>query len=165
MGLSQSVMKQFFLVSCSLLVAGILRAERQCGPSQSKVIDSEVRCVDQGGISIGIGDEEGAKVACMQSKVVQNRCGPDGRLTRLRAYTVWLDKLSQFERTCNASGGTFAYQDPTFVEPVDESYCLQAIPEVGSNMFEEPLCNFRSICPPVTVLCETSCTGRAVAQA
>ncbi len=157
-------MKRFFLVSCSILAAGILRAEGQCVPTQSKMIGSEVRCVDQGGISIGIGDEEGAKVACMQSKVVQNRCGPDGSITRLHAYTVWLDKLKQFERSCTAAGGTFAYQDPAFVEPQDESYCLQAIPEVGSNMFEEPLCNFRSVCPPVTVVCEHTCNEHTLAN-
>ena len=75
---------------------------------------------------------------------MQGLCGPDGRLTRLRAYTAWYNKLKQFQDSCAAQGGTFSYQDPSFAEPQNESYCLQAVPEVGSSMFEEPLCNYRS---------------------
>ena len=141
-----------------------LWAAERCAPSQTQVIESEARCIDEGGISIGIGDEEGAKVACMASKTVQNLCGPDGSLTRLHAYTSWFNKLKQFENSCAAEGGTFAFQDPNFVEPIDQTYCLQAIPEVASNMFEEPLCNFRSLCPAVTVVCERGCVEQRVAQ-
>ena len=65
----------------------------------------------------------------MTSKEVQGRCGPDGRLTRLHAYTQWFNKLKQFENHCAAEGGTFAYEDPNFAEPQDESFCLQAVPE------------------------------------
>jgi len=157
-------MKRLSIVVCTFLTAGLLQAESQCVPDQTKVIESEVRCVDQGGISIGIGEEEGAAVACLASKEVQNRCGPDGRLTRLRAYTSWFNNLKQFESSCTAQGGTFTYQDPSFLEPQDESYCLQAVPEVGSSMFEEPLCNFRSICPAVTVVCERTCPEHSVAK-
>jgi hypothetical protein len=157
-------MKRLSLMICAFLTAGILRAENQCVPDQTQVIESEVRCVDQGGINIGAGDADGAKGACMANKEVQNRCGPDGRLTRLRAYTTWFNKLKQFEDVCAADGGTFSYQDPNFVEPQDESYCLQAVPEVGSTMFEEPLCNFRSLCPAVTVVCERTCPEHTVSR-
>ena len=119
--------------------------------------------MDEGGISIGMGDEEGAKVACMESKAVQNLCGPDGRLTRLHAYESWMKTVKNFEDTCALHGGTFAYQDPNFVEPGDESFCRQAVPEVGSSMFEEPLCNFRSACPAVTVVCERTCPEPSIA--
>ena len=161
---AQSEMKRLIVLFCAFLTGSVLRAEGLCVPSQSAVIEEEARCVDDGGISIGIGEEEGAKVACMASKVVQNRCGPDGSLTRLRAYTTWFNKLKDFETVCAAKGGTFSYQDPAFVEPQDESYCLQAVPEVGSSMFEEPLCNFRSLCPAVTVVCDRPCPERSVAR-
>ena len=157
-------MKRFSLFFGMVLTSGSLWAGVQCVPDQTKVIETDVRCVDQGGISIGLGDEEGAKVACLESKEVQNRCGPDGRMTRLHAYEAWLKMLKQFENTCTAGGGTFSYQNPTFIEPQDESYCRQAVPEVGTSMFEEPLCNFRSTCPPVTVVCERSCPEPSVAM-
>jgi len=157
-------MKKVFLSLAAMLFTGALWAAERCEPKGSAVIDAQARCVDQGGISIGIADEEGAKVACMASKEVQGRCGPDGRLTRLHAYTLWFNKLKQFENRCAAEGGTFAYEDPNFAEPQDESFCLQAVPEVGSTMFEEPLCNFRSICPAVTVVCEKPCSEHTVAQ-
>jgi hypothetical protein len=147
----------------ALLTTGFLWADTQCAPSESKMIESEARCVNQAGISIGLSEEDGAKVACMQSKVVQNQCGPDGQLTRLHAYESWMSRVKNFEDSCTAQGGKFAYQDPNFVEPQDESFCNQAIPEVTSNMFEEPLCNFRSICPTVTVVCERTCPEHSVA--
>ncbi len=157
-------MKRIFLSLAAGLLSSSLWAAGQCLPSESAVIDAEVRCVPQGGISIGIGDEEGAKVACMASKEVQGRCGPDGQLTRLHAYTQWFNKLKKFESQCAAEGGTFSYQDPNFIEPADESFCLQAIPEVASNMFEEPLCNYRSLCPAVAVVCERPCVEHAIAK-
>src|SRR5262245_14690594 len=122
-------MKRFALLLGVVLAVGPAWAERMCVPDQTEVITSEARCVDQGGISIGLGEEEGAKVACMESRAVQNRCGPDGRLTRLHAYTNWYNKLKKFENACSADGGTFSYQDMNFVEPADETYCLQAVPE------------------------------------
>lgn len=157
-------MKRPFLLGIALLTAGPLWASGQCVPTQTTVIDAQAHCVDQGGISIGIGDEEGAKVACMASKEVQGRCGPDGRLTRLRAYTTWSNKLKKFEDSCSANGGTFSYQDANFAEPQDETFCAQAVPEVGSNMFEESLCNFHSVCPAVTVICERPCDEHTVAK-
>jgi len=157
-------MKRLFLILALPLFAGPVLAAGQCMAHESAVIDSQVRCVDQGGISIGISDEEGAKVACMESKEVQGRCGPDGRITRLHAFTVWYNKMKQFESSCAAEGGTFSYQDAGFIEPQDESFCLQAVPEIGSNMFEEPLCNFRSVCPAVTVVCERSCPEHSIAK-
>jgi hypothetical protein len=156
-------MKRTILTLMAVLLSGSAWAAEQCVPNKTGVIDSQVRCVADGGINIGI-DEEGAKVACMASKEVQGRCGPDGRLTRLHAYTTWFNKLKEFESSCTSQGGTFSYQDPNFIEPQDESYCLQAIPEVGSNMFEEPLCNFRSVCPAVTVVCEKPCPEHLVAR-
>ena len=157
-------MKRLYLILVLPLIAGPLYAAGQCMAHESVVIDSEARCVDQGGINIGISEEDGAKVACMANKEVQGRCGPDGRLTRLHAYTVWFNKMKQFEASCSSEGGTFSYLDPNFVEPADESYCLQAIPEIGSSMFEEPLCNFRSVCPAVTVVCERPCPEHSVAK-
>jgi hypothetical protein len=150
-------MKRSFILWAALLTPGLVRAETACVPNQTQVIQSQARCVDEGGISIGIGDEEGAKVACMESKAVQNRCGPDGSLTRLHAYETWIKMVKNFEDTCTLRGGTFSYQDPTFLEPGDESYCRQAVPEIGTSMFEEPLCNYRSTCPAVTVVCERTC--------
>ena len=115
------------------------------------------------GISIGLSEEEGAKVACMENKTVQGQCGQDGQITRLHAYESWLTSVKKFEDSCTARGGTFSFQDPNFIEPQDETYCQQAVPEVTSNMFEEPLCNFHSTCPSVTVVCERSCPEHSVA--
>lgn len=150
----------FSLLLSSLLPQSFLWAGGSCRAPENAVIDSEVRCVESGGINIGAGSEDGIKVACMESKQVQSQCGPDGRLTRLRAFTTWFNKLKQFEGECLSSGGSFSFHDPKFTEPQNESFCLQAQPEVGSNMFEEPLCNYRSVCPAITVTCEYACRGR-----
>jgi hypothetical protein len=160
----ERVMNKLSLVFGTLLTTGFLWADTQCVASQSQLIESEARCVNQDGISIGLSEEEGAKVACMESKIVQNRCGPDGQLTRLHAYESWMSHVKKFEDACTAQGGKFAFQDPNFVEPQNESFCDQAIPVVTSNMFEEPLCNFRSTCPAVKVICELTCPEHSVAS-
>src|SRR5438477_12845965 len=108
-------MKRLLPLFGVVLMTGLARAEKMCTPDQTGVIEAEARCVDEGGISIGLGDEDGAKVACMASKAVQNRCGPDGRLTRLHAYTNWYNHLKKFESSCTGSGGTFAFQNPILV--------------------------------------------------
>jgi hypothetical protein len=159
-----SVKKTLFLAVTALLSSGLWAAS-SCGSPESKVIDSEARCIDKGGISISADDDAGAKVACLENKEVQGRCGLDGRVARLHAYAAWLNKLKTFEDQCTKEGGTFSYKDPAFIEPADESFCEQAVPEVGSTMFEESLCTFRSSCPSVTVLCErSSCAERTVAS-
>lgn len=157
-------MKQSFFILAPVFIASSLWAAGQCLPHEATVIDSEARCVENGGISIGFNGEDGVKVACMEDKQVRGLCGPDGRITRLRAYTDWYNKLKHFQDSCTDQGGTFSFQDNAFVEPQNESYCLQAVPEVGSNMFEEPLCNYRSACPAVTVVCERRCSEPSVAS-
>jgi len=157
-------MKKGFIVLALILVTGPLWAAGQCVAHETTVIDSEARCVDNGGISIGFSGDDGVKVACMEDRHVRGLCGPDGSLTRLRAYTAWFNKLKQFQDSCAAQGGTFYYQDPSFAEPQNESYCLQAVPELGSSMFEEPLCNYRSLCPAVTVVCDRPCSEHSVAR-
>jgi hypothetical protein len=132
-------------------------ASGQCLPDEKALIESEVRCFSGAGLDIGYLADDGLKVACMENKQVQSACGPDGRLTRLHAYSAWFTNLKQFEAKCNESGGVFAYGDPNFSEPQNESFCLQAQPEVGTNMFEGSLCNYRSICPSVAVVCEHPC--------
>src|ERR1035438_1497884 len=122
-------MKRMGMIVAAVFLSRALWAQGQCAAHESAVIDSEVRCVDNGGISIGFTGEEGIKVACMQDKVVQGACGPDGRLTRLRAYSAWFNKLKKFENECATEGGVFAFKDAQFIEPQDESYCLQAVPD------------------------------------
>jgi len=136
-----------------------------CRPEQSSVISAEDRCMDSGGIDIGYFSGDGLKVACMKNKQVQGTCGPDGSLTRLHAYAAWMTKLKQFQDSCSDKGGSFAYENSAFQEPQDESYCLQAEPEVGANMFEDSLCNYHSVCPPVTVVCNFPCGGSDPAAA
>jgi len=157
-------MKKDLILLAMILSTASLWAANPCAPRETRIIDSEARCVDNGGISIGFTGDDGAKVACLEDKHVQGLCGPDGRLTRLRAYTAWFNKLKQFQDGCTARGGTFSYQDPSFTEPQDESYCLQAAPEIESSMFEEPLCNYRSLCPAVSVVCDRSCSDPSVAR-
>ena len=157
-------MKRCAILFLPILVCGRLLAAGQCEPHQMAIIDSEARCVEEGGINIGYNGDDGVKVACMESKQVRSLCGPDGQLTRLRAYSAWYNRLKHFEDACAHEGGTFSFQDATFTEPQNESYCLQATPEVGSNMFEEPLCNYRSVCPAITVVCDHSCTEAPVAR-
>lgn len=142
--------------------AGSLFAQKSappasCVPEDKTVIESEVLCFKNGGLDIGYDAQDGVKAACMTDKRVQRVCGPDGRLTRLQAYRLWFDRLKRFEADCLANGGAFAYDDPAFSEPQDDSFCLQAQPEVGSNMFESSLCNYRSACPSVAVTCRYSC--------
>jgi hypothetical protein len=145
------------LASAPASAARRASAPSACPAPQTHVIDSEARCFESGGLRIDFHGDEGIKVACLQDKRVQNVCGPDGRLTRLQAYTSWFARLKQFENTCTGRGGVFSFQDSRFTEPQDESFCLQAQPEIGSNMFEEPLCNYRSLCPAVAVVCEFPC--------
>ncbi len=136
-----------------------LRAGALCGPEQKTVVESEVKCFPSGGVDIGYMSDEGVKVACMQDQRVKSVCGPDGQVTRLQAYRAWYSKLSEATAACHAKGGNIAFADPRFVEPTDETYCMQAQPEVGSNMFEGSLCNYRAVCPAITVVCEFSCRG------
>lgn len=130
-----------------------------CAPPKETVIQSKANCTDTG-VAIGVDTEESSAFACLSSKAVQNRCGPDGSLTRLRAFQTWLKKLHETEVACTSRGGTFTYEDPQFAEPTNESFCSQAIPDVSTNMFEDTLCNFHSSCPEVKVRCDRPCTGR-----
>lgn len=135
-----------------------LAAQAVCGPAEKIEIDSEARCFETG-VDISYMGEEGVKVACMQDKLVQKTCGSDGQITRLQAYRQWFAKLKQAENACFVRGGDFSYSDPNFVEPMDETFCMQAQPEIGSNMFEGALCNYRAVCPTITVICDMSCGG------
>jgi hypothetical protein len=158
-------MKRLIFLLAAVSLALPVQAGQQCLAHETAVIDSEAHCVDNGGIDINYAGDDGLKVACMENKQVQGLCGPDGQLTRLRAYANWFNKLKHFQDTCATEGGTFTFQDAAFIEPSNESYCMQAVPEVGSNMFEEPLCNFRSVCPAITVACERTCGEPSVARA
>jgi len=142
-----------------MFTAASLQAQDACRPEQLGVVDAEARCVDKGGIAIGFVGDAGAKGACMANDQVQAACGRDGQGTRRLAFAQWLGHLKEFERHCMEEGGSFAFKDRSFSEPSDETFCLQAQPEIGSNMFEEPLCNYRSLCPAVTVVCSFSCGG------
>jgi hypothetical protein len=124
---------------------------------QTALLESESRCADNDGIPTTSG---GGKVGCFADPAVLNACGPEGRLTRLHAWSEWLRKLKDFQSQCAVKGGEFAFADPNFTEPSDESFCLAARPEVGNSFFEEPTCNFRSLCPAVQVVCQlSSCHG------
>ncbi len=138
--------------------------DASCGTNQTKVIEARAQCVDKGGISIGAESEGDPRLACLESKTVQSRCGQDGSLARLRAFQRWLKQVKEFEALCSSGGGSFSYEDPHFVEPSNESYCRQAVPRASSNMFEETLCNFESACPPVKVSCEHACSETPVAS-
>jgi hypothetical protein len=151
----------FFFAGSLLLTAPFAAAQSRCGSMKSETIEAQAKCVDQGGVSVG--GEEGDvsnTFSCLESKAVQNRCGPDGNLTRLRAFQTWLKKVKSFEASCTAQGGQFAYADPNFMEPTNETFCDQAVPETSSNMFEDSLCNFHSRCPAVKVICEPACSER-----
>ncbi len=160
-------MRHLLLIAFGLLVApGMARAsDKMCGSSQREMISAQARCVDQGGVSLGDSvEDDSSTFACLQSKEVQNRCGPDGSLTRLRAFQGWLKKVKAFEEDCTSKGGAFSYEDPHFMEPTSESFCAQAVPEISTNMFEDSLCNFQSACPEVKVRCETTCSGPSFAS-
>jgi len=144
----------------SLLIILVLLpfgAWANCGNPEKILIGSEARCFEAGGVDIGYLSEEGIKVACMQDQRVRSVCGPDGQVTRLQAYRQWFSKLKEAEAACAASGGDLAFEDPLFSEPTNETFCAQAQPVVGSNMFEGALCNYTAACPTVTVVCEKSC--------
>jgi hypothetical protein len=147
----------------SVAVAVVVRpasADDVCKAPEKTTIDAELKCFPSAGKNIGYYGDGGAKVACLQDKDVARICGPDGRVTRLHAFTLWYNKVKEYEAECADKGGVFNYQDPRFVEPTDESFCLQAQPEVGANMFEEPLCNYRAMCPSVAVVCSFPCETR-----
>lgn len=159
-------MRRFSLLLLGTLAASapLVAQDKFCAPPQVTVIDAKATC-DPNGISIGGDAEDSSTFACLASKTVQNRCGPDGQLTRLRAYQLWLKRLKAAESACASHGGTFSFSDRGFVEPDNEAFCAQAVPEVGSNMFEDVLCNFHSECPTVKVQCEKSCAGGPLAWA
>lgn len=143
-----------------LLPLLVMGASSSCVPEEKSVIDAEARCFEDGGMDIGFMGDEGFKVACLRDARVKSVCGPDGRVTRLNAYREWFARLKQAENACSARGGRFLYEDPNFTEPTDESFCMQAQPEVGSTMFESATCNFRAVCPSITVVCEFKCRSQ-----
>jgi hypothetical protein len=145
------------LVLLLLLATGAASQAEQCRGDRQSVISSEAKCVDSGGINIDYYGDQGIKVACLSDKRVQSECGADGRLTRLHAFTDWMHKLKEFESGCLVQGGRFAFAEATFNEPADESFCLQSQPIVGNSMFEDALCNYRSLCPAVKVVCQFEC--------
>jgi hypothetical protein len=159
-------MKRLFgLIAMTVVLTPALGvgAPKYCGPQEKAVIDGQAKCVASGGIDIGFLGEDGIKVACMEDKRVVRECGPDGRITRLQAYRSWYNNLQQFQASCASRGGTPKFEDPSFTEPTDESFCLQAQPTVGSNMFESALCNYQAICPSITMTCDFSCKKESIA--
>lgn len=129
-----------------------------CQSQRSSIITAEDRC-SKSGIDIHYSGEDGQTVACLKAKEVQANCGPDGLLTRQQAYRLWYGKLQEFQSTCMTQGGHFIFQDSDFVEPQNESFCMPAEPEIGTSMLEDTLCNFHSVCPAVTVLCQFDCAS------
>ena len=117
-------------------------------------VESQSLCFADQGIPLTVGN---GKAGCFAEPGVQHACGPDGRLTRLHAWADWLRELRNFQDHCAEQHGDFAFADPQFTEPADENFCLPAQPELGSSFFEEPTCNFRSICPTVQVVCHMPC--------
>jgi len=65
--------------------------------------------VDNGGISIGLGDDEGAKLACIESKQGSEQVWSGRRLTRLRAYQAWIKKFERSLKMPARSDGTFSF--------------------------------------------------------
>jgi hypothetical protein len=124
---------------------------------ESAVVTSEGRCVEGGGINIVDGSAESATLSCVTDNQVRNACGQDGQLARIHAFQHWLQGVKQFEDRCAAEGGTFAYANENFREPHQESFCSTPQPQTSSSMFEETLCNYRSACPPVEVVCRRTC--------
>ena len=153
----------FFLL-IAFAAAGPAQAAGECLGEEQTVISSEAQCVPNG-INIDYYGDEGIKVACLSDQRVRSECGPDGRLTRLNAFTTWMRKAKAFEAACLAKGGTFDYAEPNFTEPTNESFCLQAEPIIGNSMFEDALCNYRSLCPAVKVVCHMGCSSESHAGA
>jgi hypothetical protein len=150
-------MKRSLFLGLALMLSAARAGADSCGGERQSVISSEAQCVASGGINIDYYGDQGIKVACLKDQRVQSVCGPDGQLTRLHAYNSWIRKLKEFEAGCHVQGGTFAFAEPNFTEPVDESFCLQSQPVVGNSMFEDALCNYRSLCPAIKVVCQFSC--------
>jgi hypothetical protein len=149
--------RRFSIFFGMLAVSAPLAGRELCVPHQTTAIEAEARCSPQEGISINVDPGNGTVADCLRDKHVQTICGPDGRLTRLRAYTAWLNQLKRFEDQCALEGGAFSFEDTDFAEPANESFCPPAVVEITSNMFEETLCNYRSVCPPVKVVCDRPC--------
>ena len=122
-------------------------------PDREAVIDGEARCVEKGGISIDYTEDQGIKTACMSSPKVRLLCGSNGQTTRNQAFANWMGKLRAFDRDCVDQGGEMRFKEASFVEPQNGEFCLEAQPDIGASAFEEPLCNYRSMCPAVTVVC------------
>jgi len=120
---------------------------------ETKIIESEARCVESEGIPIGDVLDSQTRYACLQNRTVQRECGMDGRQARLQAFRQWESSLMTFQAQCEREGGSFAFVAADFTEPKDESFCTLAEPEVHFGAFENPLCNFVSRCPPVPVIC------------
>jgi hypothetical protein len=156
-------MKRYLLAAVLMSLPAGLLAET-CLDAKEAVISAEAKCVDTG-INIDYYGDQGVKVACLSDARVRSECGPDGHLTRLNAFTTWMRKAKEFEAGCLTQGGSFAYAEPNFTEPVDESFCLQAQPIVGKSMFEDALCNYRSVCPAVKVVCHFECRSQSQARA
>ena len=96
-------------------------------------------------------------LACATDAQVKHICGDDGGLARTHAYSKWINALNRFQDSCRQNGGTFAYSDPDFADPVDESFCSPPRLLAKSSYLEDTLCNYISVCPGVKVSCHYDC--------
>ena len=125
------------------------------GEYHEEINVKNVLCSDAG-VPLATMSDEKTSVACLTDENVKIVCGPDGRLTRLKAFSMVLQRIREFQDRCEGDGGTFSYSDPGFKEPTDESFCPPSRPYAKEGYLEQTLCNFRGSCGPVKVTCECS---------
>jgi hypothetical protein len=142
------------LAAVLLFPSSVLAAS--CPNPEAMTIQVHGTCLDKG-MSVGYQNSGSAKLVCLESNALHNACGTDGSLARRHAFSDWFNRVKEYEGDCESRGGTFAYADPGFHEPYDESFCMTANPTVETNMLEDTLCNYRSDCPPTPVTCMFKC--------
>ena len=145
----------------ALLILAAPSSAARCveAPDEFATLSSEGHCLEGQGIPVVDAMVESASLACVVDPQVRSTCGADGQLARVHAFKNWLNNARNFENHCAATGGTFAYSNPNFREPSQESFCNAPHPETSSSMFEETYCNYKSACPAAEVVCRHTCAG------
>jgi hypothetical protein len=143
----------------ALLPIAAWSADQSCRPPIKLIVDEQGLCLEKG-LSVGYQNGGSAKVLCLESAALRNACGSDGALARRRAFSLWLNKVKDFESDCAGRGGEFVYEEPGFQEPSDQTFCAAAEPDTVVNMLEDTLCNYRSACPSTPVSCNFPCSSK-----
>ncbi len=138
------------------ITSSVPAADRSSCWVVEKTIDSNEKCVPTGIYLGNYSPEELISLAPLDPRVVRF-CGIKGRSVQQRAFAAFLEKMSDAQTDCEKKGGTFGFLKPDFRMPLNEDYCLPAVPQVAADRLEEYRVNMEAACPSVVTECRLPC--------